>query len=300
MSIWKQLALCAVVLVAAAAAWVKFFPGAPRSWRPGASTGHAASAAPAETTGAARQGGGSRRDGNGPTLVVAQAVTSATINDRLQAIGTGRANASVTVNPYTSGRLTEFLVQSGAHIDNGPGHRQARFRNRGDRARPRQDRARRRCRQARAHHALAAQIEHRHRGPADRSRARRCATPNCDPRRASSRSTAARSSRRSPASSASCRSRPATTSPASRRSPRSTTAPASSSISGCRSASPRPSRSAPPSDGDADRQSRRTSSTARSSPSTTASTKRAARCGCRRRSPMPTTRCAPACRSRSP
>ena len=48
-----------------------------------------------------------------------QAVTSATINDRLQAIGTGRANATVTVNPYTSGRLTEFLVQSGAHIDKG-------------------------------------------------------------------------------------------------------------------------------------------------------------------------------------
>ena len=39
------------------------------------------------------------------------------------------------------------------------------------------------------------------------------------------RSTAARSSRRSPASSASCRSRPATTSPPTRRSPRSTTAP---------------------------------------------------------------------------
>jgi RND family efflux transporter MFP subunit len=119
MSIWKQLALCVVVLVAAAAAWVKFFPGSHEilaswgiDWAP-------ALAAQSETTGAARQGGGNRGDGNGPMSIVAQAVTSATINDRLQAIGTGRANATVTVNPYTSGRLTEFLVQSGAHIDKG-------------------------------------------------------------------------------------------------------------------------------------------------------------------------------------
>ncbi|TGU54256.1 biotin/lipoyl-binding protein, partial [Mesorhizobium sp. M2D.F.Ca.ET.148.01.1.1] len=40
-------------------------------------------------------------------------------NDRLQAIGTGRANASVTVNPYSSGRLAELLVESGSHVDKG-------------------------------------------------------------------------------------------------------------------------------------------------------------------------------------
>ncbi|TIO49067.1 MAG: efflux RND transporter periplasmic adaptor subunit, partial [Mesorhizobium sp.] len=43
----------------------------------------------------------------------------ATINDRLQAIGTGRANATVTVNPYSSGRLTELPVQSGTHVEKG-------------------------------------------------------------------------------------------------------------------------------------------------------------------------------------
>ncbi|TIO53624.1 MAG: efflux RND transporter periplasmic adaptor subunit, partial [Mesorhizobium sp.] len=42
-----------------------------------------------------------------------------TINDRLQAIGTGRANATVTVNPYSSGRLTELPVQSGTHVEKG-------------------------------------------------------------------------------------------------------------------------------------------------------------------------------------
>jgi RND family efflux transporter MFP subunit len=46
-------------------------------------------------------------------------VTSATVNDRLQAIGTGRAKATVSVNPYTAGRLVEFDVASGAHIKAG-------------------------------------------------------------------------------------------------------------------------------------------------------------------------------------
>jgi RND family efflux transporter MFP subunit len=44
-------------------------------------------------------------------------VTLATINDRLQAIGTGRANASVTVNPYDSGRLTEVTVTAGSMVE---------------------------------------------------------------------------------------------------------------------------------------------------------------------------------------
>ena len=122
----------------------------------------------------------------------------------------------------------------------------------------------------------AAHLQHRHRGPADRSRA---GGAQCRARRCATRSwrwSAARSSRRSPASSASCPSKPATTSPASRRSPPSTTGPASSSISGCPSASPPPSRSA--------RRSRRRRSPTPSDvfegtfrPSTTALTRRAAR-----------------------
>ena len=73
------------------------------------------------TTGAVdttRQATGNDGAGQRATVVALPAGT-ATINDRLQAIGTGRANATVTVNPYTSGRLTEFLVASGAHIDKG-------------------------------------------------------------------------------------------------------------------------------------------------------------------------------------
>ena len=119
MAVWKQLALSLVILVAAAAAWVRFFPGAPEML---ASLGHRlgfAATPPTETSAgtapdgqAAATAAASRRPSSPPAA-------TATINDRLQAIGTGRANASVTVNPYTSGRLTEFLVQSGAHIEKG-------------------------------------------------------------------------------------------------------------------------------------------------------------------------------------
>jgi RND family efflux transporter MFP subunit len=122
MRIWKQLAVSAIVLFIAAAAWVKFFPGSHQiltSW--GLDWAAAFAAQPEIKDAAAGRGdGGGRGGGNGgPTSVVAQPVTTATINDRLQAIGTGRANATVTVNPYTSGRLVEFLVQSGARIEKG-------------------------------------------------------------------------------------------------------------------------------------------------------------------------------------
>ena len=120
MPIWKQLALSLVVLAVAAAAWVKFFPGSQQilaSWGIEAPAWAAQSAAKEEA--GQRSGGRNRGGADGPMSVVAQPVTTATINDRLQAIGTGRANATVVVNPYTSGRLTEILVQSGARVAKG-------------------------------------------------------------------------------------------------------------------------------------------------------------------------------------
>ncbi len=135
MAAWKQIVFALVVLVAAAAAWVRFFPGAPEVLaRWGIDWAYAA--APNVTTGAVdttRQATGSNGAGQRATVIALPAGT-ATINDRLQAIGTGRANASVTVNPYSSGRLTEFLVAIRHPCRKGPGHRYPRFRDRGDRA----------------------------------------------------------------------------------------------------------------------------------------------------------------------
>jgi RND family efflux transporter MFP subunit len=118
MSVWKQLAVSLVVLVAAAAAWVKFFPGSEKVLASWGIEWAAASTPKNEATGATRRGDGGNGGGQ-PMSVVAQAATTGTINDRLQAIGTGRANATVAVTPYTSGRLTEFLVNSGVRVQAG-------------------------------------------------------------------------------------------------------------------------------------------------------------------------------------
>ncbi len=116
MAAWKQFLVVLVLLVAAALAWVKFFPGAPdilASW--GMDWAHAAIATAEKPSG----GGGSARQRGPQTPVVIAPVSVATINDKLSAIGTGRANKSVTVNPYTNGRLTEILVESGQRIAKG-------------------------------------------------------------------------------------------------------------------------------------------------------------------------------------
>lgn len=118
MATWKQLLLALVVVVVAAAAWIRFFPGAPdilARW--GLDWTYAAT--PPSSTGSLTSQNGGRNGAGRQVNVVVLPAAMATINDRLQAIGTGRANASVIVNPYSSGRLTEVLVESGAHVDKG-------------------------------------------------------------------------------------------------------------------------------------------------------------------------------------
>ena len=119
MSFWKQLVASLVVIVVAVGLWLRFFPGAPEmleSWglewavaavpeRPG----------PDGETGQDGRGGGFGQ----PALVVASRIETATINDRLSAIGTGRATSSVSVTPFASGRLTERLVESGSRVEAG-------------------------------------------------------------------------------------------------------------------------------------------------------------------------------------
>ena len=119
MSSWKQIVAALVILVAAVFAWARFYPGAPQilaHW--GMDWAIAATPPLAEPTAAVS--GQSGRSGAGRIVtIVASPAGTATINDRLRAIGTGRANATVTVNPYSSGRLTELLVQSGTHVEKG-------------------------------------------------------------------------------------------------------------------------------------------------------------------------------------
>ncbi|MDX8511818.1 efflux RND transporter periplasmic adaptor subunit [Mesorhizobium captivum] len=116
---WKQIVLAVVIVAAAAAAWARFYPGAPEvlaRW----GMDWAIAATPLATERAANGSVQAGRSHAGQVVtIVATPTGTATINDRLQAIGTGRANATVTVNPYSAGRLTELLVRSGTHVGKG-------------------------------------------------------------------------------------------------------------------------------------------------------------------------------------
>ncbi|MBL8579139.1 MAG: efflux RND transporter periplasmic adaptor subunit [Mesorhizobium sp.] len=115
MAAWKQLLLALVVLIVAAGIWARFFPGAPEvlaRWGIDIGGNAVADGRSAAT--------GQRRDTAGPeTAVVTATVKRAVINDRLSAIGTGRANNSVTVKPYTSGRVNSIDVASGSRVEAG-------------------------------------------------------------------------------------------------------------------------------------------------------------------------------------
>lgn len=118
MSVWKQIVFSLVILAAAIVAWLKFFPGANDVLaRLGVNWTLAATGETAKPAAGLNQGG---RNGAGRAAnVVTASVTMARINDRLQAIGTGRARASVVINPFTSGRLTEISVLPGAEVKAG-------------------------------------------------------------------------------------------------------------------------------------------------------------------------------------
>ena len=115
MSFWKQLALSVVVVLLAGGLWLRFFPGAPdmlQRW----GLDWVVAAIPAGEKPPATDGQGAGDFGQQPGLVVAAGIETATINDRLSAIGTGRALNSVSVTPFAYGRLTEIPVEPGTLV----------------------------------------------------------------------------------------------------------------------------------------------------------------------------------------
>jgi RND family efflux transporter MFP subunit len=114
MAIWKQLLISLGIVAIAAFLWLSFIPGARETlarwgidWVP---------VATATTNGADANPGQARSGNNMRPTIVAEPVTTATINDQLYAIGTGRAVSSVTVTPFASGRLTGIAVSSGQSV----------------------------------------------------------------------------------------------------------------------------------------------------------------------------------------
>lgn len=63
--------------------------------------------------------GSGRSGGRPPALVVTSPVTTALINDRLKAVGSGTAVASVSVVPLSGGILTDVLVTAGQQVKSG-------------------------------------------------------------------------------------------------------------------------------------------------------------------------------------
>lgn len=114
MSWWKQAIACVVILLATAAMWYSFFPGAKQTaaeWGFGT--------AKTEAAGGAQPGSRQMGGGASPGLVILEPVKTATINDRLSAIGTGNALHTVAVRAYSTGRLTAILVEPGSDVKAG-------------------------------------------------------------------------------------------------------------------------------------------------------------------------------------
>lgn len=114
LSIWKQGLGLIMALVVIGFVAVAYFPGA-RSlmvdWGLLPASAQDAASAPAASTKA--QGGGRK------ALVVLGAVTVATINDRLSALGIGVAVRSATLTPSESGILSELRLASGSAVKAG-------------------------------------------------------------------------------------------------------------------------------------------------------------------------------------
>jgi len=124
----KQLLISLVVLIVVAAGYIYFVPGSdvtlhnlgitaqiPTAYATGDAS--ASGTTPAPGTGGQRAAGaaGGRAGGRGPQVqtVITVPVTTATINDRLNAIGQGTSSQSVSVTSQATGTLQKLAVNPG-------------------------------------------------------------------------------------------------------------------------------------------------------------------------------------------
>jgi RND family efflux transporter MFP subunit len=113
MAIWKQGLTSLAIFVVALAVWVGYYPGAGDVLSrlgvelPAVATAKAVAEKPASAPAGVQPN------------VLTDAVSTGTVNDRLSAIGNGRANNSVSVMPFSAGRLTEVVAKSGSRIEAG-------------------------------------------------------------------------------------------------------------------------------------------------------------------------------------
>ncbi|WP_407495179.1 efflux RND transporter periplasmic adaptor subunit [Pseudooceanicola sp. MF1-13] len=110
----SQILLAAIVIGAFVALWVTQVPSA-RPWLEKYGVTELLGLPPAQ---ASESGSSARRFGpGGPTMVVTAAVGTGALNDRITAIGDGRALRSVNVRAEASGRITEIGFRPGEKVE---------------------------------------------------------------------------------------------------------------------------------------------------------------------------------------
>jgi RND family efflux transporter MFP subunit len=116
MRVWKQVGVCLALAGAGLCLWGFYSPEA-RNLLASIGIGKTPAGA-VEVAASGQNAGGARRNGNA-TLVVMAPVKQGTVNDRLNAIGSGEAIQSVVVMPQASGTLSEIRISSGARVVKG-------------------------------------------------------------------------------------------------------------------------------------------------------------------------------------
>lgn len=118
-----QAVLAVAVLAVAAVLWARYLPASHALLdrvgvlAPMKAAGLVPEAAP--DAGPPRGGVGGPPGAHGPVRVLAEPAGEAPANDRIAAIGTGRARHAVTVTAEVAGRIEALLVPSGARVDAG-------------------------------------------------------------------------------------------------------------------------------------------------------------------------------------
>ncbi len=114
MAILRQLILAIVVLAGTAWAWAQYVPSAvPVLERIGVAD--LLGVAEADDAAPARRSWG----GGGPAGVIVAPVVQGVIDNRIEAIGDGRALRSVTLRPEVTGRITDLAITGGEFVEAG-------------------------------------------------------------------------------------------------------------------------------------------------------------------------------------
>lgn len=114
MRVFRQLLLSVIVIAATLAIWVTYVPSAAGWLERAGLLDVLGIEAPAP-----QDDSGGRRFGGGAAQVITAEVASGLLNNRVTAVGDGRALRSVTVRSEATGRIAEIAFDAGSYIEEG-------------------------------------------------------------------------------------------------------------------------------------------------------------------------------------